>query len=1166
MNKRRGILFAGILALAVVLFGGVLLANREALKVWKQAKNYEKAVLSLAGTSLEEDGSYQVTEELLYVLSGAEYTEPKSVIFMIGDGMGFNIVEAAQVMCADKLYNGTLAMNYLPVQSSQCTYSVTHQVTDSAAGATAFATGFKTANKTISMDSGWSTELKTVLELAAEKGKSTGIVATEAVTEATPAVYVAHMPARAMEGGIAAMELSKFADGSLDLALGGGSKYYEVSSNAEELAAAKAAGMTYTTEWERAVGASLPLAGLFAKDEMNTLKDENPSLAEMTDLALNLLGEDENGFFLMVEGSQIDNYEEYNLFDETIKNLYDFDCAIAVAMKYVALHPDTVLIVTADHETGGVMLPENPSRENLNDTVFTTKVHTSRAVPVYAVGYGTEALLGINENTDLGILVASYLGEEEFGARSVLHTLSDTVTTVIFDGEKEEQEILLKDSLVPIEEIKNARAFHVTVKNIGSTRSPLPKLKIILTGQEYSMDPQQDYIDVGETMTLSYIFPEVCWEDSRLVKIEKMVLTTDGQEATFEISDMQVTERSLIEVRKDVTVMDAEAFHYTFIFDRNLDNDPAHKHIASSYSGDSRDYACIATDELITYLAKVSSLEEENFVVKTDDCTAEYEILVGRVDRPEYRSFLETLDGNEYGILVKDNKIILGAWNDASLEACVDRFKEVLEQAKTTVDGVDSWILPDGFCVTGVANEKWIVDFPRPEGEGIRLYNTQNANDDSLQFLYTGSGVNGAAFTVYCEALETAGYEIVTENVIEGSMFKTFRNDQEGITLYTAYNDYKYESRYMKEDEYSVDYEKCIRVVSAPLGSVTLPDEGLLTESPLYTKVTDSSLTAVGLVKKAVGMSYVIMLEDGSFVVLDGGTGASNLSLDLWETLTAMHTEAYGEAPSAEHPIHVAAWIITHSHEDHYGTFQKFLARYGSNEMFKMDYLIGNFPEESVMSQVKMETYEMGLEKTIPKLQDMVLGGFQYVKVHTGQKFYIANLTMEILMTFEDHNPRPICNSNDTCTVIRFTIANSESVNGDGITAVFLADAFRYQSRYLCAMYGDYLKSDIVQLAHHGNIGSEKAIYETIQPTVVLFPNCRESFDIYTDPARRTKAWNYDVDQYVVYDLDSVKYIYVSDEERHTTLKFKAEGPNYDNIYDAKTGARLTYDNYTIKK
>ena len=351
------------------------------------------------------------------------------------------------------------------------------------------------------------------------------------------------------------------------------------------------------------------------------------------------------------------------------------------------------------------------------------------------------------------------------------------------------------------------------------------------------------------------------------------------------------------------------------------------------------------------------------------------------------------------------------------------------------------------------------------------------------------------------------------------------------------------------------------------MDSVTLPDAGLLTPSPSYAKVADTTITQLPFTGNAVGMGYVIRLEDGRFIVIDGGgVNTGGVEYDrLWNVLTELYKDAFGKAPTARDPIVIAAWINTHSHWDHYEAFQQMLRKYGKTGLLRMEYMLGNFPDDMSIYAVQASTLHMGNGTAIPTLQGYVNGGFQYVKVHTGQKLYLANVTLEILMTYEDHNPRRICNSNDTCTVVRFEIANKDAPAAAPTTAIFLADAFRFQSRYLCAMYGSYLQSDIVQLAHHGNIGCEKAVYEAIAAKVVLFPHQYSAFSSYTSGA--SSAWNYKVDYFVVNEQESVQYVFVA-EAKCLTFALLPSGPDCEGIYDiANNKATIEFDGKTaIKK
>ena len=468
--------------------------------------------------------------------------EVKNIIFMIGDGMGYNAIDAAEVYYQDELNGEKLTMNQLPVQGSHTTYSMTNQVTDSAAGGTALSTGYKTGNKVVAKSTDKTTEFKTTLELAAEKGKSTGVVVTTPIVDATPATFTAHVDNREEYETIAAQQLEKLANGTLDLALGGGSVYYECDENQSKLDAAKKAGVTYTNVWEDTKKASLPVVGLYAEESMDTTDDTMPTIAEMTDYALGKLSQNENGFFLMVEGAQIDDFAEYNNLEMQLHEIYEFDRAVAVAKKYVEEHPDTILIVTADHETGDVENPMVQSTDKvLEETTYSTQLHTYKSVPIYAMGTRTEELAGTHENTDVGAFVASILGETEFGAKSTTQVIVEYSEEKTMNGTYELPMTELEEGT---KELKGIKVLHVTVENKTNDTLRLPVLQFTFRKEQYEIEPQKSYIAPGETIQIDYPISEKVWDRKMMSNISNVVLKAEDESATYVLKDIGVTSRT----------------------------------------------------------------------------------------------------------------------------------------------------------------------------------------------------------------------------------------------------------------------------------------------------------------------------------------------------------------------------------------------------------------------------------------------------------------------------------------------------------------------------------------------------------------------------------------------------------------------------------------------
>ncbi len=351
------------------------------------------------------------------VLLSANAEMPRNIIFFIGDGMGLSQISAARII------NGHLNLDQLPLTGIQTTYSNNELVTDSAAAGTALSTGYKTDNGVIALSPD-GRPLKTLFEYAKEKNMSTGLVVTCSVTHATPAVFVAHTDSRKNQLTIA----RQIAEGDTDVILGGGLGYFLPHSNPnsyrydeldlisffnkQELnqkgAGQKKSGQKTTVVFNlqqfNNVGEVKRLVGLFARKHLPKVsQNRQPSLADMTRKALQILSGNPQGFVLMVEGSQIDWGGHQNDQAYMLSELVDFDKAIAVALEFSKTHPDTLILVTADHETGGYAIHNGSIKEQkVTDSAFTTRHHTATMVPVFATGTGSEAFSGIMDNTDIG--------------------------------------------------------------------------------------------------------------------------------------------------------------------------------------------------------------------------------------------------------------------------------------------------------------------------------------------------------------------------------------------------------------------------------------------------------------------------------------------------------------------------------------------------------------------------------------------------------------------------------------------------------------------------------------------------------------------------------------------------------------------------------------------
>lgn len=324
--------------------------------------------------------------------------KPKNVILMIGDGMGENIIKASEIVKGDKLI-----MSGLPYKTHVTTYSqsVTDRLsnfTDSAASATALSTGVKTYNKYIGVDKDGN-EVETICEFAKKYGMKTGLVDRHYVCHATPAGMAAHNESRDNYPAI----LRSMLNNDVDVILGGGSQYYDASKKVQNTVEKN--GYTYIKDEESLLNfddKNGKLLGMFAYDNMKNAYMK-PTLTTMTAKALDLL-DNEDGFFLMVEGSNIDVCESLEDMDGTIQQMQAFDHTVDYVLNWVESHPDTLVIVTADHETGGVKIPENATANDIDNSCFTSGGdHTNTNVLVMTGGADSENLCkdDLIDNTDI---------------------------------------------------------------------------------------------------------------------------------------------------------------------------------------------------------------------------------------------------------------------------------------------------------------------------------------------------------------------------------------------------------------------------------------------------------------------------------------------------------------------------------------------------------------------------------------------------------------------------------------------------------------------------------------------------------------------------------------------------------------------------------------------
>ncbi len=338
--------------------------------------------------------------------------KPTNIILMIGDGMGLSQITAAMYS-----NNNILALEKFKTIGLMTTHSATDLVTDSAASATAMGCGLKTCNHCLGIDAD-SIRCKTILEEANDRGLATGLVVTSSLVHATPAAFYAHQPLRYLYERIAA----DLIEADVDFFVGGGQKSFvdRERDDRDLLQELRDKGYSVsdysykTINWLRTkTDGKKKVAYFSAWEDPKYSFQGRDYLMEATEIAmLTLKNQSEQGYFLMVEGSQIDWAGHAKKGNRMIEETLDFDRTIDMVLDYARKDGNTLVIVTADHESGGFSVNEGSTINNL-ETAFTSNGHTAAMVPVFAFGPKSEDFGGVYDNTDLYFKMVNAFGWTE---------------------------------------------------------------------------------------------------------------------------------------------------------------------------------------------------------------------------------------------------------------------------------------------------------------------------------------------------------------------------------------------------------------------------------------------------------------------------------------------------------------------------------------------------------------------------------------------------------------------------------------------------------------------------------------------------------------------------------------------------------------------------------
>ena len=365
-------------------------------------------LLAVSCKQKEEESSLQYYAtpnpyEIVDVVMPPVDNEVRNVILMIGDGMGLE-----QVSCAWVLNHGKLNLDRFPAIGLSRTWCTNELITDSGAGGTALAAGVKTGYSHVGTAAD-STDLASVLVKAKELGKKTGVAVTCHFADATPCDFCCHNEYRYNQDDL----IADYVNCGVDYLSGGGLDWFTTKrkDNRDITREMAAAGYTVALTEAELMAAELPVIGILSPDNLPVAMERGDLYRRTVARGLDILSREsgDKGFVMMLEGSCIDDWLHGNDIEKAMEELLDFDRTIGDVLQWAAADGHTLVVVTADHNTGSLTLQDGNLEEGRIGVAFGSESHNGIAVPVYAWGPGSDQFSGIRENAEWGQLIASFV-------------------------------------------------------------------------------------------------------------------------------------------------------------------------------------------------------------------------------------------------------------------------------------------------------------------------------------------------------------------------------------------------------------------------------------------------------------------------------------------------------------------------------------------------------------------------------------------------------------------------------------------------------------------------------------------------------------------------------------------------------------------------------------
>ncbi|MBQ8397618.1 MAG: MBL fold metallo-hydrolase [Clostridia bacterium] len=421
------------------------------------------------------------------------------------------------------------------------------------------------------------------------------------------------------------------------------------------------------------------------------------------------------------------------------------------------------------------------------------------------------------------------------------------------------------------------------------------------------------------------------------------------------------------------------------------------------------------------------------------------EILIGGCAQSEVETVRSDMRYSEYAVRFCGSKLVVTAWSDDALSRAASLLLGDLQITGGTVT------LSSDYSLTGGTDN--MIDL-LPRYTGGRVSNVVDCADDNRMLYITNTTAD--EYRAYCKQLEAAGFTLYTEREAAGNLFATYTSEKHTVTAYYT----------------ACDAEA--RVIIEPASALPPRAEDTTTTNDKY----EPAVRMVGLEYNyngdgynQIGLMLLFRLPDGRLIVVDGGSYVAKNAALLYKNMREL-------APDKDNIV-IAAWVLTHAHGDHTGGYNQFAEVYAGR--IKVERVIHNFTTKAQYALVNDYGRDDQSRETAEKLADAV------IKAHNGQLYHFGGATMEILYTFEDFEPEALPFHNTTSLIFRISMG--------GQTVMVLGDAYTLSNGIVSKMYGSYLKSDIVQVSHHGYVGGTVEVYSLIDADTAIWPGGLRNFD-----------------------------------------------------------------------